>query len=348
VSADELLRVRNLSLSFPARGGGGWWWKKRSMLRAVDDVSFSIGRGETLGMVGESGCGKSTTARALLRLHKATRGTILFQNVSLDTLSARRLREIRRNIQMVFQDPFSSLNPRMKVADIIAEPIDIHNLKKGRDRSQRIAELLQTVGLDATAADRFPHEFSGGQRQRIGIARALAAEPALIICDESVSALDVSIQAQIVNLLQDLQAQLGLSYLFIAHDLAVVQQIAHRVAVMYLGRIVELAPRDGLYEQAFHPYTQALLRAVPIPDPIAERARQHDELKGEPPNPIDPPAGCTFHTRCPFVRPRCGVDRPALDEVVPGRFVACHYWEETARHGRTIVPRGGPIDAVAT
>jgi oligopeptide/dipeptide ABC transporter ATP-binding protein len=325
----ELLRVEALRLRFPARRRAGFGFSNNAGIQAVDDVSFVLGAGKTLGLVGESGCGKSSAARAILRLEDNVEGQVFFRGVDIMTLSMGTMRRTRRDIQMVFQDPFSSLDPRMRVGDIVAEPLDIHGLATGRLRAERVMDLLNTVGLDRACVERFPHEFSGGQRQRIGIARALAAEPSLIICDEPVSALDVSIQAQIVNLLKDLQVQLGLTYLFISHDLSVVRHISDRIAVMYLGRIVELAPRDALFDSPMHPYTQMLLEAVLIPDPRKARSKRRSGVLGELPCPTDTNSGCTFRTRCRFERPICAVERPAFDEVTPGRFVACHFWRET-------------------
>ncbi len=305
---DPLLRVDNLSVHFPLarhRGGG--------VLRAVDDVSFEIGRGESLGLVGESGCGKSTTGLAILRLVEPTSGVVTFDGRNVGSLSRRDLRVWRRRAGMIFQDPYASLDPRLSVESTIGEALDIHGLHQGRDpRRQRIGELLERVGLHPDVAGRYPHEFSGGQRQRIGIARALACEPDFIVCDEPIAALDVSIQAQVMNLLQDLQQDLGLTYLFIAHDLAAVQHISDRIAVMYLGRIVEIADRNQLYEDPQHPYTRALLSAVPVPDPASERDRRRILLPGDVPSPADPPSGCRFRTRCPEVFEACGRIAPAL------------------------------------
>jgi oligopeptide/dipeptide ABC transporter ATP-binding protein len=310
----ELLRVRGLVKHFPIEDSD-------EVLRAVDGVFFDIVKGETLGLVGESGCGKSTTGRCLLRLIEPTKGEIIFDGHDVTSLSKRELRELRREMQIVFQDPYASLNPRMKVADIVAEPLVIHEIGMKRQRRERVAELLARVGLDPDYANRYPHEFSGGQRQRIGVARALALNPKLIVADEPVSALDVSVQAQVVNLLQDLQAEFGLTYLFISHGLAVVEHISTRVAVMYLGRIVEIASAADLYAQPLHPYTQALLSAIPIPDPKAKRERII--LKGDVPTARNPPSGCRFRTRCPIAIDECARIDPELREVFPGHSVAC-------------------------
>jgi peptide/nickel transport system ATP-binding protein len=297
-------------------------------VKAVDGVTLAIRRGETLGLVGESGCGKSTVGRAMLRLYRPTSGRITFDGRDITTLSDSAMQPLRRRMQMVFQDPFASLNPRHSVGKMVAEPLRVHRVTSGRETDARVRELLEVVGLPADAATRYPHEFSGGQRQRIGLARALAVNPELVVCDEPVSALDVSIQAQIVNLLEELQDELGLTYLFIAHDLAVVRHISDRIAVMYLGQVVELAPADDLYENPLHPYTIALLSAIPIPDPVIERNRNVIHIAGDLPSPANPPSGCRFHTRCPFVQPtRCTDEEPTLREVA-GHGVACHFAEE--------------------
>ncbi len=349
---NTLLEVQDLKMYFPVTAGL-LLKRKVADIKAVDGISFAVREGETLGLVGESGCGKSTTGRAILQLYRPTAGNVFMSPprytshigadengaaaddteltpevaqggpVDLTTLSGRNLRAYRRQMQMIFQDPYASLNPRMSVGSIVSEPMVIHGLQKGR-RKERVRELLETVGLNPYFASRYPHEFSGGQRQRIGIARALAVEPAFIVCDEPVSALDVSIQAQIINLLEDLQADFGLTYLFIAHDLSVVRHISHRIAVMYLGKIVELAQSDRLYENPLHPYTQALISAVPIPDPALERRRERLILTGDVPNPIAPPPGCNFHTRCPIAIDICREEDPDWREVVDDHFVRCH------------------------
>ena len=316
-----LLQVRNLKKHFPIPGG--FLGTVRGHVHAVDGVSFAIRKGETLALVGESGCGKSTVGKAILRLFDITDGEVMLEGKRIDNLSARELRPLRREVQVVFQDPFSSLNPRMRVRDILAEPIRNYGLAKTTaEMDERIAGLLDKVRLPRDAAGRWPHEFSGGQRQRIGIARALAVEPELIICDEAVSALDVSVKAQIVKLLQDLQRELGLALLFISHDLAIVEHIAHRVAVMYLGQIVELAEKRALFASPQHPYTEALLSAVPVPDPTVVSRRII--LQGDVPSPVKPPSGCRFHTRCPYVEPRCRVETPAMRQIAPGHVAACH------------------------
>lgn len=311
-----LVKVRNLKKYFEVDKG--------VFLKAIDDVSFDIYKGETLGLVGESGCGKSTTGRTILNIYKATDGIVEFDGKKVHKMSARDKKEFNKKAQMIFQDPYASLNPRMLVGDIIAEGIDIHGLLKGEKRQERIYELLELVGLNREHANRFPHEFSGGQRQRIGIARALALNPDFIVCDEPISALDVSVQAQVVNLLQDLQKQYGLTYLFIAHDLSMVRYISDRVAVMYLGAMAELAESDELYENPMHPYTKALLSAIPIPDPDLQRSKNRIPLEGEVPSPIDPPPGCKFVDRCPHATEKCRSERPELKEVKEGHFVACH------------------------
>lgn len=318
-----LLRVENLVVHFPILRGL-IIQKQVGTVHAVDGVSFDIRKGETLGLVGESGCGKSTTGRAIIQLNRPTSGKIIFEGNDLALMKGETLRHTRRHMQMIFQDPYSSLNPRMTVRQLIGEPMAIHNTHRGNEREERVANLLSLVGMNPSFASRYPHEFSGGQRQRIGIARALALEPSLIICDEPISALDVSIQAQIVNLLEDLQDSLGLTYLMIAHDLSMVRHISDRVAVMYLGIIVELADCKELYTNPLHPYTQALLSAVPIPDPKAERMRQRILLQGDVPSPIHPPSGCRFRTRCPLAEAVCSEVQPEFREVNPGHWVACH------------------------
>jgi len=320
--SEILLEVQNLTKHFPV--GGGMFGQRRGVVRAVDDISFAIRRGETLGLVGESGCGKTTTGRCILMLERPTSGRILFEGRDLTTLDQTALRPVRRKIQVIFQDPYSSLNPRMTVGQIIAEPLAVHGIVPDRGaRATRVRDLLSHVGLLPQHADRYPHELSGGQRQRVGIARALAMEPTLIICDEPVSALDVSIQAQIINLLEDLQAEFGLTYLFIAHDLSVVRHISDRVAVMYLGKIAEITERKALYDDPLHPYTKALLAAVPIPDPELEQRRERVVLGGEVPSPLNPPSGCVFHPRCPIAIDRCPREVPALREVRPAHWAAC-------------------------
>ena len=321
MSPTPLLRVENLRVHFPVQRS--LFSKPEVWVRAVEDVSFTLRTGETIGLLGESGCGKTTLGRAVLRLGPVTAGSIHFNGTDITRLEGRVLREHRRQFQMIFQDPFSSLNPRFTVGQIVGEPLEIHRLvKDSTTRDRRISELLESVGLDSRLVDRFPHEFSGGQRQRIGIARALAVEPQLIVCDEPVSALDVSVQAQVVNLLQDLQKQRGLAYLFISHDLAVVEHLAHRILVMYLGQVLEEAPASVLCQQPLHPYTQALVSAIPTVDPASKRPRI--VLLGEPPSPLSPPSGCPFHPRCPMVQPRCRIEAPVLRDVGDGRRVACH------------------------
>ena len=322
--ADPLLRVDNLKVHFPVMRGV-LWKKQVGTVHAVDGVSFTVARGETLGLVGESGCGKSTTGLAVLRMQDSTTGRIEFEGQDITHHDKAQMRPLRQRLQMVYQDPYGSLNPRMKVNGIIGEPLVVHGMAPDKATyDARITELMRTVGLLPDMADRYPHEFSGGQRQRIGIARALALEPSLIICDEPVSALDVSIQAQVVNVLQELQERLGLAYLFIAHDLSVVRHLCHRVAVMYLGRIVEIADRNALYQEPLHPYTQALMSAVPVADPLVERARKRIVVQGEVPSALNPPSGCRFHTRCPMAMDRCKTADPPLTDLGQGRSVACH------------------------
>jgi oligopeptide transport system ATP-binding protein len=321
-----LLQAKDLYKYFPIYAG--LMSRHVADVRAVDGVSFSIEQGETLGLVGESGSGKTTIGRLLLRLLPATKGEIVFEGQNVLAMNRGDIRRLRRSIQIIFQDPFASLNPRMTIGDIIAEPLRIHGLASGKGIDERVDQLLQLVGLQPYHANRYPHEFSGGQRQRVGVARALAVDPKFIVCDEPVSALDVSIQAQVINLLEDLQAKFKLTYLFIAHDLSVVRHIATRVAVMYVGKIVELADRDALYQNPLHPYTQALLSAIPIPDPVLERRRKRIVLTGDIPSPVNPPSGCRFHTRCPVAFDRCAVEEPLLAEYAPGHFAACHWVEE--------------------
>lgn len=320
-----LVEVKNLKKYFPVRGG----LRKgnRQVLKAVDDVTFSIYKGETLGLVGESGCGKTTVGRTVLKLYSPTGGQIIFDGEDITNLSDRQMRPYRKRMQIIFQDPYASLNPRMTVGDIIAESIDIHNIAKGDDRKAMIYDLLDKVGLNGEHANRYPHEFSGGQRQRIGIARALAVNPDFIVCDEPISALDVSIQAQVVNLLKDLQDEMGLTYLFIAHDLSMVKHISDRVGVMYLGKLVEIAASAELYNIPLHPYTQALLSAVPVPDPDTMEQRNRIILKGDVPTPINPPSGCRFRTRCPIARDICAEKEPDMKDYGGGHMAACHFIE---------------------
>lgn len=316
---EKLVEIKHLKKHFNTGGG---------ILKAVDDISFDIYKGETLGVVGESGCGKSTAGRTILRLYEPTEGEVLFEGKNMYNMSQKELKKVRRDIQMIFQDPYASLNPRMTVEDIIGEALDIHGLKKGKERKERIAELLDLVGLNPSYMTRFPHEFSGGQRQRIGIARALAVEPKFIIADEPISALDVSVQAQVVNLLKELQNKMDLTYLFIAHDLSMVKYISDRVAVMYLGKVVEITSSDKLYDDPLHPYTKALLSAIPIPDPEIERTRERIVLEGDVPSPINPPSGCRFRTRCPVAMEKCAKVEPVFKEVKEGHFTACHLYDE--------------------
>lgn len=322
---EALLRVEDLVMHFPIYRGV--IQRQVGAVRAVDGVSFDVKRGETLGLVGESGCGKSTTGRTILQLYRPTSGSVHFEDVDLVHLKGEQLRKMRRKMQMIFQDPYASLNPRMTVADIVGEPLMVHEVATGKEIQERVQHLLEVVNLNPAFAGRYPHEFSGGQRQRIGVARALALQPSFIICDEPISALDVSIQAQVVNLLEELQEQFNLTYLFIAHDLSMVKHISDRVAVMYLGVIVELASRDELYSKPLHPYTQALLSAVPIPDPVADAKRQRTILKGDVPSAANPPSGCRFRTRCPIAQEVCSQSRPEFREIRPGHFVACFFAE---------------------
>jgi oligopeptide transport system ATP-binding protein len=353
----DLITVDNLKIYFPIRSG--IFQTEVGSVKAVDDISFTIKRGETLGLVGESGCGKSTTGRALIRLREPTAGTVKFDGVDLTSLDPKALRRMRRRMQIIFQDPYGSLDPRMTVGSTIAEPIETHDLADGDAKRDRIAELLRIVGLDPKYVSRYPHEFSGGQRQRIGVARALAVEPEFIVCDEPISALDVSIQGQVLNLLTDLRARLGLTYLFIAHDLSVVKHISDRVAVMYLGKIVELGPPEQMYAAPGHPYTRALLSAVPVPDPVAERKRRRVILKGDVPSPVNPPSGCRFHTRCWLYErlgqpEACRTIDPAIRSLEGPHMVACHYAEEALKTDVGIahltderVRRGTPASALA-
>ena len=336
-SDGALVEVENLRVWFPIRSGIVLD-RHIGDIKAVDDVSFSISRGETLGLVGESGCGKTTVGRTILRLYEPTGGRVVFDGKDITTLSQNELRPLRRQMQMVFQDPYASLNPRHSVGRIVGEPLRVHGLSGRKESSSRVRELLEIVGLPADAVTRYPHEFSGGQRQRIGLARSLALNPDFIVCDEPVSALDVSIQAQIINLLENLQADFELTYLFIAHDLAVVRHISDRIAVMYLGKIVEISAAAELYDDPLHPYTISLLSAVPIPDPVVERERETILLAGDLPSPANPPPACRFHTRCPYVQPTlCKDEEPLLRRLAPNHVVACH-WAEDIRAGK-IKPR---------
>jgi oligopeptide transport system ATP-binding protein len=324
--ASALVSVEGLKVHFPIRRGV--FQRQVGEIKAVDGVSFHILRGETLGLVGESGCGKSTTGRAILQLYKPTAGSVLFDGENLTELKGATLRQRRRKMQMIFQDPYASLNPRMTIGEIVGEPLDVHHIARGREKAEQVAHLLQIVGLNPQYAGRYPHEFSGGQRQRVGIARALALHPSLIVCDEPISALDVSIQAQVVNLLEDIQKEMGLTYLFIAHDLSMVRHISNRVAVMYLGKLMEQADCAAIYDNPLHPYTQALLSAIPVADPVAEEKRQRIILTGDVPSPANPPAGCVFHTRCMYAQPICSEQIPAWREMRPGHMAACHFAEK--------------------
>lgn len=320
---ENLVEIRNLKMYFPVTSGI-LFQRKVADIKAVDDVSFAIRRGETLGLVGESGCGKTTTGRCLLQLYRPTEGSVIFEGTDLTKLKGAELRKIRRRMQMIFQDPYSSLNPRQKCGSIIGEPLLVHKMVKSRNEyREQVAELLSVVGLSPHMSGRYPHEFSGGQRQRIGVARALAVRPSLIVCDEPVSALDVSIQAQVVNLLEELQEQFQLTYLFIAHDLSVVRHISDRIAVMYLGKVVEIADRGELYENPLHPYTKALLSAVPIPDPVLDSERERVILTGDVPSPLNPPSGCVFHTRCPIAIGECNQAPPEFKDMGNDHWVAC-------------------------
>lgn len=319
---EAILKVNNLKKYFPVRKG--LFTKKQNYLKAVDGISFDIKKGETFGLVGESGCGKSTAGRTIIGLYDSTDGDVVFNNEKINIPSGNKIKAIRKDLQMIFQDPYASLNPRMTVADIVGEPIDIHKIAHGNEKKRMVHEMLEKVGLSKNCTDRYPHEFSGGQRQRVGIARALILKPKLIVCDEPISALDVSIQAQIVNMLQDLQQELGLTYLFIAHDLSMVKYISERIGVMYLGKIVEIAESQELYSNPIHPYTQALLSSIPIADPDASAKIQRIILQGSVPSPLSPPSGCKFRTRCRFVKDICREEEPALKEITKGHRVACH------------------------
>ncbi len=326
--SDVLLTVQNLKMHFPITRGI-ILQRQVGSIKAVDGITFDLMRGETLGLVGESGCGKSTTGRAILQLYEPTAGEVIFEGQDLTEINSGDLRRMRRRMQMIFQDPYASLNPRMTVGSIVGEPLEVHKIGGSRrEQQQRVQELLEIVGLNPYFINRYPHEFSGGQRQRIGVARALAVNPSFIVCDEPISALDVSIQAQVINLLEDLQSEMGLTYLFIAHDLSVVRHISDRIAVMYLGKIVELADREELYENPLHPYTQALLSAVPIPDPEIEKKRQRIILEGDVPSPAEPPTGCNFNTRCPQVMEICHQYEPSFADVGDGHRVACFLYDE--------------------
>ncbi len=343
--AKPLLRVENLKMHFPVYKGV-LFRKEVERVKAVDGLTFDIMEGETLGLVGESGCGKSTTGRAIVRLYEPTDGKVEYRGLDIAQLPEREMHPLRRNLQMIFQDPYASLNPRMTVGSIIAEPLKVHKLASGDELQRRVQELMDIVGLDPRFVRRYPHEFSGGQRQRIGVARALASQPDFIVCDEPISALDVSIQAQVINLLEDLQEEFGLTYLFIAHDLSAVRQISDRIAVMYLGNLAELAPGEEIYENPLHPYTQALISAVPIPDPEIEAKRERIVLTGDVPSPLDPPSGCVFHTRCPFAWERCKREVPEFKEVEPGHFAACHLTDEPHRRESVEIPEPQPpVDA---
>jgi oligopeptide transport system ATP-binding protein len=322
-TSEVLLHVQDLKMHFPIYKG--LLRRQVGAVHAVDGISFDVHRGETLGLVGESGCGKSTTGRAILQLYTPTSGEVDFEGVDIIKLRGEELRHTRRKMQMIFQDPYASLNPRMSIGEIVGEPLIVHNIASGKEVDDRVAHLLELVKLNPAFATRYPHEFSGGQRQRIGIARALALQPSFIVCDEPISALDVSIQSQVVNLLQELQEQFNLTYLFIAHDLSMVRHISDRVAVMYLGVMVELADSNALYTNPLHPYSQALLSAVPIPDPVLEVKRQRVLLEGDVPSPVNPPSGCRFRTRCPIAESICAEKRPEFRELKPGHFVACHF-----------------------
>jgi oligopeptide transport system ATP-binding protein len=330
-SSNALLRVENLKKHFPVFRGV--FQRKVGEIKAVDGISFDVLRGETLGLVGESGCGKSTVGRTILQLYRPTAGSVWLDGDDLSKIHGKALRQRRRKMQMIFQDPYASLNPRMTIGEIVSEPLEVHDTYRGKEKSDRVAYLLQVVGLNPLYAGRYPHEFSGGQRQRVGIARALALDPSFIVCDEPISALDVSIQAQVVNLLEDIQKKMGLTYLFIAHDLSMVRHISNRVAVMYLGRLMELADQIEIYVDPLHPYTQALLSAIPIPDPMLEEKRQRIILTGDVPSPANPPSGCVFHTRCMYAETVCREKVPDWREAHAGHWVACHFAERFIKSG---------------
>jgi oligopeptide transport system ATP-binding protein len=333
---EPLIQVRNLKKYFPIHRG---MVIQRHVgdVKAVDGVSFDVLRGETLGLVGETGCGKTTVGRTILRLYEPTGGQVIFDGVDLVTLNEGELRRMRQRMQMIFQDPYASLNPRMTVGSIVSAPLDVHKTTHSKNKSKRVDDLLDMVGLNPEFVNRYPHEFSGGQRQRVGIARALAVSPDLIICDEPISSLDVSIQAQVVNLLEELQRELGLTYIFIAHDLSMVRHISNRIAVMYLGKIMELADRNDIYLDPIHPYTQALMSAVPLPDPDIQRKRKRILLEGDIPSPTNPPVGCNFNTRCPAAKERCFKEDPAFREIKPGHWAACHFAEDFLQPDKKLV-----------
>jgi oligopeptide transport system ATP-binding protein len=330
-SSDVLLKVENLKMHFPILRGV--FQRQVGEIKAVDGISFDVIRGETLGLVGESGCGKSTVGRTILQLYRPTAGSVWLDGEDLSKIHGKALRQRRRKMQMIFQDPYASLNPRMTIGEIVAEPLEVHQTYKGKEKSDRVAYLLQVVGLNPLYAGRYPHEFSGGQRQRVGIARSLALDPSFIVCDEPISALDVSIQAQVVNLLEDIQKKMGLTYLFIAHDLSMVRHISNRVAVMYLGKLMELADQIEVYIDPLHPYTQALLSAIPIPDPVLEEKRKRVILTGDVPSPANPPSGCVFHTRCMYAEQVCTGKVPDWREAHAGHWVACHFAERFEKKG---------------
>ena len=331
--AEILVEVKNLVKYFPIKGG--LLQRTVAQVKAVDDISFAVKEGETLGLVGESGCGKTTVGRTLLRLTPATKGTVEFQGQDIFKLGGRQMKALRKDMQIIFQDPYSSLDPRMPVGESIGEGLLVHGMGNAKERNANVVEMLRKVGLEDYHARRYPHEFSGGQRQRIGIARALALRPKFIVCDEPVSALDVSIQSQVLNILKDLQGEFGLTYLFIAHNLAVVEHISNRVGVMYLGKMVELTNRESLFRDPLHPYTKALLSAIPIPDPTIKRKRVI--LQGDVPSPVNPPSGCRFHTRCPVAIDKCKVTEPPLEELKPGHFVACHVAKDEVMRAKAMV-----------